>query len=83
MRNCSKVNFSIPAAAGFRTHLAADPKLAIQLEGELSPLEMGGDVQRNRTQIKAEPNLDVSTFQTPLSAFLQGPFHIATLFQAE
>lgn len=59
---------------GFRTHLTVDLKLTNQLEGELSPLEMGRDVQVNRTQIKAEPNLGFYVFQTPLPAFLQSSF---------
>lgn len=68
----------------FRTHLTADAKLTIQLEGELSPLEMGGDVQVGRTQIKAELNLGVYIFQTPLPTFLQSPFdHNSPLRESE
>lgn len=72
IRNYSKVNFSILAAKGFRTHLTADPKLTIR--GELYSLEMGGDVRVSRMQIKAKPNVGVYVFQAPLPAFLQSPF---------
>lgn len=70
--NHSKVNFSILAAKEFRTHLTADPKLTIQ--GELSSLEMGRDVQDSRIKIKAEPKMGVFIFQAPLPAFLQHLF---------
>lgn len=46
----------------------------IHLAEELSPLEMGGDVQGSRTRIEAEPNLGAYIFQTPLPAFLQSLF---------